>query len=670
MVKSVLLFLLIITVGTPGFAGSTCISAFKTFGLQNDSHTPEYVKVSDGYKRVESTLKSLLSKKNVLHAKGISLGFKFGPKNILHKKIYSHSVTLQRFLRDSTVAEALKDEIMASLEKQRDQIYEQLIASSHEPIKIVTLHPLEYAPGRFFQNKSLFFVDSNYKILYSMLNVVVNQETLTIGLTLPTFALNGKEFAPKNFRLPGIDLSGNSIPFQTPSRREHTKQVQAAKERRRKQYKDDLFESRKLENQKKLKLLITKYKELGLITDSDIIPQLVSSPRLSKSQSLDTIISEYGEVSSGIPYHHRHQMTDAELDIVNTKFTNEKEKLRQEKLNQSIALIAILRKEMGQIEGFSVERVDFYVKALYSIAKLESPHQAEIISFIRLYTTWRVALLNGEPNSELLNKVYSYLDGWFIGKFNKIEKSRKPIEIQTHSDLRRSNKIDLSNIQTMKNLEQDFDVLARKVREPDLLLGQTPTDRKDWAFFEVDTAFLEEMRGIPDAFIGIRPNGSLDYEYTSNQKVYAVGHEGALKFHGFLSDNSSTPAKGKGSNRQQRARKNIWYENAQIRFYGVVFQKGFLKEFGAENQKATLVVSNKDFLSGKKINEDKRKVFQINFEFATQHLGQVHLNLNWENMIIDGIHTSHVDFFREWALAIVEFDVDGNILRTKTFDDL
>lgn len=182
---------------------------------------------------------------------------------------------------------------------------------------------------------------------------------------------------------------------------------------------------------------------------------------------------------------------------------------------------------------------------------------------------------------------------------------------------------DLSNYKTMQSMEAEFDVLARKTSTTTFVS-------------EVDVAMTHIALGVPEFRVELFDGKSRIYSDLS-QKVYAIGHRGSLDFQGALSRGSF---------------------HGSTRHYAIVLPKGFVETYGWQNEKQPGPSDNEKFL---RLSEGK-KLFQIHFEKATAEKGQVHLNLNWQNITIDGRQMSVAQFVRDHVIAVVEFDRDGRIL--------
>ncbi len=188
---------------------------------------------------------------------------------------------------------------------------------------------------------------------------------------------------------------------------------------------------------------------------------------------------------------------------------------------------------------------------------------------------------------------------------------------------------------SMPQIEQNFDVLARKV---------APTDSHKTTHYinEVDLAF--SMRGIPDRRVGFDPDGRMRQVVADNgERVYSVGSKGALNFRGALSNQPGQ------------------------RFYAVLYPKGFVQAYGADIRGAR----NNHTPSGRQFREQHAvngKVFFVRAEQSTRD-GQVHVynGSGYENMVVNGEPTTQLEFMRRNAVGIVEFDANGNVLAYRWF---
>lgn len=199
----------------------------------------------------------------------------------------------------------------------------------------------------------------------------------------------------------------------------------------------------------------------------------------------------------------------------------------------------------------------------------------------------------------------------------------------------------------MADVERGYDVLARKSSAP-----------PPHAVAEVDLAFLEDMRGIPDFRAMLEPANrppSLTGGDGRNEKVFAIGHAQSLAFAGKLSN--------KGGER----------------YYGVLYPKGWVDRYGVDlktagvSGKSAATPTDQDFASGEMIDGDQKsgntkaiaipsdKAFAIRAEDATPQ-GQVHLHMARTNMEIHGKPMSQLDFFRASSVGVAEFDGTGKVI--------
>lgn len=196
-----------------------------------------------------------------------------------------------------------------------------------------------------------------------------------------------------------------------------------------------------------------------------------------------------------------------------------------------------------------------------------------------------------------------------------------------------SRELNIREFSTMNELESNFDVLARK--------AAAPTEEGSSVIHEVDSAFIAQ--GISQNYLAISQTGDLAIRSsTLGEKVFSVGHEGALNFQGVL------------SNTQGR------------RYYGLIFDRGFVSQNGADLRGYSGAAQNNPNaqIFNERHSADGR-VFTIRAENATREQGQVHIQNRggYTRMEINGEVISQMDWMNRQVRGIVEFDVNGNILR-------
>lgn len=185
----------------------------------------------------------------------------------------------------------------------------------------------------------------------------------------------------------------------------------------------------------------------------------------------------------------------------------------------------------------------------------------------------------------------------------------------------------------MEKLEERFDVLTRK---------RTPSRNKN-GLHEVDEAFF--AKGIPEEKMIITKNHGLSIEKSSSgDRVFAIGHKGAIDFQGGYS------------------------VGAGERYYGVVYKKRFIKHYGDDLRiagdagKSLHTPSATNFAQ---TSATKNKTFVIRSENSTRTQGQVHVQFKegYDMMDIDGNLTTQKDWLNKHVQGVVEFDKDGKIIR-------
>ena len=87
------------------------------------------------------------------------------------------------------------------------------------------------------------------------------------------------------------------------------------------------------------------------------------------------------------------------------------------------------------------------------------------------------------------------------------------------------------------------------------------------------------------------------------------------------------------------------------------------------NEFAAHKYTDKGHYSGQptEVNLGADKTFAIRGEKATSQEGQVDIHYNYSNMTINGRQTSLIDFCRQSALGVVEFDLQGKVLHVRMF---
>ncbi len=192
-----------------------------------------------------------------------------------------------------------------------------------------------------------------------------------------------------------------------------------------------------------------------------------------------------------------------------------------------------------------------------------------------------------------------------------------------------SRPLSLQGYRTMEEVEVDFDVLARKTA----FTSDTVS--------EVDVAFSQTAKGFPD-FRVRQKEGSVRVFLDNTQRVYGVGHKGALEFQG-LRTQRSFPALN--------------------RHYAVILPKGFVDHFGGVVRDPRPINPEEFF----RRFDRHDKLFPITFESSTREMGQAHIYMSWRDIEVNGQRMSLADYIRRYSLAVVEFDRDGRIISTMSF---
>lgn len=201
----------------------------------------------------------------------------------------------------------------------------------------------------------------------------------------------------------------------------------------------------------------------------------------------------------------------------------------------------------------------------------------------------------------------------------------------------------------ISDIEVDFDVLARRTG--------ANKDSTIKHIHEVDLAFVRVFRGVTEAYANPRASSlSSGFIFQGGggvgEKVFAVGHKGATDFRADV-------------------------QKTEERFYALIFPKGFVNHFGHD-----LMTAGKEKASAREPNEQEfskhkmpakggdpdidiplSKMFFIRAEKSTPDLGQVDIHFGWRDMIVNGSRVNLADFFRHYALAVVEFTKTGRIIK-------
>jgi hypothetical protein len=273
-----------------------------------------------------------------------------------------------------------------------------------------------------------------------------------------------------------------------------------------------------------------------------------------------------------------------------------------------------------------------------------------------LNTKYLVPLEDGahEYAAEIVNNFNTYVNNLnkglpgkrFISLFdNVIDDVEKDIRV-THNidnETEVENEEDIEEHDTIENIGSKFDILTRKASK---------STRRHGAVHEVDLALMPRFKGIVDLKVGINNDGSIQVQSGQKERVFAIGYQGALDFDGSLSNLGGA------------------------RFYGILFSKGWVRAFSqdmrtAKEGKTAREPSSEDFKSGSyqdedvSINIDNDKAFLIRSEDSTQEEGQITLHFDRNEILIGNV--SMIQFLRNSALGVVEFDTEGGIIHKRTF---
>jgi|GEM_PF-1933857 len=206
----------------------------------------------------------------------------------------------------------------------------------------------------------------------------------------------------------------------------------------------------------------------------------------------------------------------------------------------------------------------------------------------------------------------------------------------------------------MSEIESKYDVLARKSGAPEKEGALIPG-----AVHEVDLAFLDGMRGIPNYRVTLKEEEKpeLGGGDGGGEKVYALGHTGAINFEGALSNRGGE------------------------RLYGVLFPSGFMERYGLDlrtkgiSGKSAQTPVDQDFAQGYMYDDKEKthrveipstKAFAIRAEDNTPD-GQAHIHFSRSNMNIHGEKMSQLEFMRLFVIGVVEFNMQGFVINIKYF---
>jgi len=206
-------------------------------------------------------------------------------------------------------------------------------------------------------------------------------------------------------------------------------------------------------------------------------------------------------------------------------------------------------------------------------------------------------------------------------------------------------------------LERSYDVLSRRT-------GATK-DQATIHIHEVDLAFVQVFQGITEAYAN--PSGDTGDQLVFGggggvgEKVFAAEHGGSM---GFRAD----------------------VKKREERFYGLIFPKGFVRQYGLDIRKKSDYDpkgSASSKLKGsvrepneaefsehvmRELNGDPQIEIPLNVLFFVRAEtstpgGQVDIHFSWRDMMINDRKMHHPDFFRQYVLGVVEFTKLGRIIR-------
>jgi hypothetical protein len=266
------------------------------------------------------------------------------------------------------------------------------------------------------------------------------------------------------------------------------------------------------------------------------------------------------------------------------------------------------------------ERVDALTNR---IAVLQTQSSRESMRELRFYTNAYAAALGNSPPAHAITVVARHVNGQ-IGS-----RRAQAIGYQPDEELQGILDEDLPPLPeigaAIEDVEQDFDVLARKSARP-----------PKGAIFETDMAQLPTQKGIPidRARVDVddqMPTATVN-DAPPTEKVMAIGFQGAIDFEGELSAGKPTP----------------------IRVYGALFPKGLISKWGVDmkDQNSPNLKTFKQHSNG----GDKNKLFSIRYEKSTAKTGQVHLHDDWLVEESAGIFHSQLEIMRQRVIGVVEVE--------------
>lgn len=255
---------------------------------------------------------------------------------------------------------------------------------------------------------------------------------------------------------------------------------------------------------------------------------------------------------------------------------------------------------------------------------------------------------------EVYNMVGARLLALSIRKISPIVAQHEPLK-DTGEFPRAAPTLTLGSSLVM-DLERAYDVLSRRTG--------AVTDQSIIHIHEVDLAFVQVFRGITEAYANPSETpGELVFGGGGGvgEKVFAAEHGGSM---GFRAD----------------------VKKREERFYGLIFPKGFVRQFGMDIRnkadydpkgressklKGSVREPNEAEFSQHKMRElngdpqieiPLNVLFFVRAETSTPG-GQVDIHFSWRDMIINGKKLHHPDFFRQYVLGVVEFTKLGRIIR-------
>lgn len=184
---------------------------------------------------------------------------------------------------------------------------------------------------------------------------------------------------------------------------------------------------------------------------------------------------------------------------------------------------------------------------------------------------------------------------------------------------------------TLQNLRRDFDILSRITIDnpPDLVS-------------EIDAAFLDESRGVPEALFRNQDGRLIAEPSLSSEKVYALEPEKVLEFR-----------------RQDFSKLS---DSQQKRYYSIILPKGFVDAFSSfKDPRHGRVFHSTDVWANDPLSSNK-----VFLKAVERDREQIHVKFLW-TFVLEGQSVTALDFLRMHVLGIVEWNSEFEIKQVKIF---